>query len=127
MIKNTIALNQGSLNISSRGPYVDFFGSPWAKVKKTSCEKQLINLINNCKESQDLFCPQIIVISKKKCFHLKSVAFFPFSSQNQGVLLKRRSSPKFDNYFLQLITVTALKLLTLPPCRRQVRLWAFPT
>ena len=42
-----VHLDQGSLNISSRGICIDFFGPPWAKAKSLICKKQLIN---NCKQ-----------------------------------------------------------------------------
>ena len=45
-------LKQGSPNILSSGPCIDFFGSPRAKAKNIVCDKQLIN---NCKRSEDLF------------------------------------------------------------------------
>ena len=38
-----IPLPQGSPNILSSKPYIDFFGPPWAKAKNIVCEKQLIN------------------------------------------------------------------------------------
>ena len=43
-----VFLNQGSPNISSRGPCIDFFGPPWAKAKNLICKKQLIN---KCKQN----------------------------------------------------------------------------
>ena len=55
-----------------------------------------------------------MVISKKKGFHLNSVSYFPIFVPKARCSLKKRSSPKFGNYFLQLIIVTALKFLTLP-------------
>ena len=55
-----------------------------------------------------------MVISKKKRFSLEfSLIFFNFCPKARRYL-KKRSSPKFRNYFLQLIIVTALKFLTLP-------------
>ena len=43
-----VFLNQGSPNISSRGPCIDFFGPPWAKAKNLIRKKQLIN---KCKQN----------------------------------------------------------------------------
>ena len=55
-----------------------------------------------------------MVISKNKGLHLNSVSYFSIFVPKARCSLKKRSSPKFGNYFLQLIIVTALKFLTLP-------------
>ena len=57
--------------------------------------------------------PKIMVISKKKGFHLNLVSYFSIFVPKARCSLKKRSSPEFGNYFLQLIIVTALKFLTL--------------
>ena len=55
-----------------------------------------------------------MVISKKKGLHLNSVSYFSIFVPKTRCSLKKRSSLKFGNHFLQLIIVTALKFLTLP-------------
>ena len=55
-----IPLSQGSPNISSSKPCIDFFGPPWVKAKNIVCKKQLIN---NYKRSKDLFFLEITMIS----------------------------------------------------------------
>ena len=57
----------------------------------------------------------MLIPKKKKGLHLNSVSYFSiFVLKARCSLKKKKSSPKFGNYFLQLIIVTALKFLTLP-------------
>ena len=61
------------------------------------------------------FCSKIMVIYKKKGLHLTSVSYFSiFVPKIKVFSKKKRPSPKFGNYFLQLIIANGLKLLTLP-------------
>ena len=56
-----------------------------------------------------------MVISKKRSSLEFSLIFFNFRPKSKVFSKnKERSLPKFGNYFLQLIIVTALKFLTLP-------------
>ena len=69
-------------------------------------------------QMKNKFCPKMMVISKKKkSSSLEfSLIFFNFRPKIKVLSKKKkkkRSSPKFGDHSLQLIIVTALKLLTL--------------
>ena len=54
-----------------------------------------------------------MVFAKTKDLHLESVSYFSIFVPKSRCFLKKRSSPKFGKYFLQLIIVAVLKFLSL--------------